>query len=58
MKLRASTLSGLAAAVVLAFGTAAAEQADKPSYSNKWRIEVSESAKSDGTMLFRMTPKE
>jgi len=26
--------------------------------SNKWRIEVSEGAKSDGIMLFRVTPKD
>jgi hypothetical protein len=58
MKFRSSTLSGLAAALSLAAGTAAAEQQDQPSYSNKWRIEVSETARSDGTMLFRMTPKE
>ncbi|MCF6263272.1 MAG: hypothetical protein L3J24_06770 [Xanthomonadales bacterium] len=28
------------------------------SLSNKWRIEVSEGAKSTGTMVFRITPKE
>jgi hypothetical protein len=56
MNFRKTTLYGLAAALVLASGTAAAD--DKPSYSNKWRVEVSESAKSDGTMLFRVTPKE
>jgi hypothetical protein len=26
--------------------------------SNKWRIEVSEGANNDGTILFRVTPKE
>lgn len=26
--------------------------------SNKWRVEVSERAHSDGTILFRVTPKE
>jgi len=26
--------------------------------SNKWRIKVNHSAKSDGTMLFRVSPKE
>ena len=56
MNFRPTTLYGLAAALVLASGTAAA--GDQPSYSNKWRVEVSESAKSDGTMLFRVTPKE
>ena len=56
MKFRSTTLYGLVAAVILASGTAAAD--DQPSYSNKWRVEVSESAKSDGTMLFRVTPKD
>jgi len=56
MKFRSTTLYGFVTAVVLASGTAAAD--DQPSYSNKWRVEVSESAKSDGTMLFRVTPKE
>lgn len=56
MKIRSTTLYGLAAALVLAGGSAAAD--DKPSLSNKWRVEVSESAKSDGTMLFRVTPKD
>jgi hypothetical protein len=57
MKFGLSTLSGYAAALVLACGAAAAAD-DQPAYSNKWRIEVSESAKSDGTMLFRVTPKQ
>ena len=57
MKFGSSTLLGFAAALVLACGAAAAAD-DQPAYSNKWRIEVSESAKSDGTMLFRVTPKE
>lgn len=56
MKFRSTTLYGLAVALVLAGNVAAAD--DQPDYSNKWRIEVSESAKSDGTMLFRVTPKE
>ena len=56
MNFRSSTLYGLVAALVLAGGSAFAE--GQPSYSNKWRVEVSESAKSDGTMLFRVTPKE
>jgi hypothetical protein len=56
MKFRSTTLYGLAAALVLAGSAAAAD--DKPSLSNKWRVEVSESAKSDGTMLFRVTPKD
>jgi hypothetical protein len=56
MKFGSTTLYGIAAALVLAGSTAAAD--DKPSLSNKWRVEVSESAKSDGTMLFRVTPKD
>lgn len=56
MNFRIPTLFGLACSVFLACAAATAD--DRPSYSNKWRIEVSESAKSDGTMLFRVTPKE
>jgi hypothetical protein len=56
MKFRSTALYGLAAALVLAGSAAAAD--DKPSLSNKWRVEVSKSAKSDGTMLFRVTPKD
>jgi hypothetical protein len=55
MKFGLSTL--VYAALVLACGAAAAAD-DQPAYSNKWRIEVSEGAKSAGTMLFRVTPKE
>jgi outer membrane lipoprotein-sorting protein len=29
----------------------------KPSYSNSWRIEVSEGANSDGEFVFNLTPK-
>lgn len=32
--------------------------ADELSLSNKWRVEVSEGAKSDGTILFRVTAKD
>jgi hypothetical protein len=32
--------------------------ADGLSLSNKWRIEVSEGANNDGTIVFRVTPKE
>jgi hypothetical protein len=31
---------------------------DNDSLSNKWRIEVSEGAKSTGNMIFRITPKD
>jgi hypothetical protein len=57
MKLRTTTLFGFAAAILLACGLATADS-HEPSYSNKWRAEVSGSAKSDGTLLFRVTPKE
>ena len=56
MKFRIPALLGLASSLVVAWGVATAD--DQPSYSNKWRIEVSEGAKSDGTMLFRVTPKD
>ena len=36
---------------------AAAEPDPELSYSNAWRIEVSEGANSDGEILFRVTPK-
>ena len=36
---------------------AAARSSGKLSYSNEWRIEVSEGANSDGEILFRVTPK-
>ena len=36
---------------------AVAPSSDKLSYSNAWRIEVSEGANSDGEILFRVTPK-
>jgi hypothetical protein len=58
MKFRSSTLLGFVVSLVTAGGAAAADASDQPGYSNKWRVEVSESAKSDGTMLFRVTPKE
>jgi hypothetical protein len=35
-----------------------ADADDEPKLSNKWRIEVSEGANSDGTILFRVTPKD
>ncbi|RPI14347.1 MAG: hypothetical protein EHM60_06910 [Lysobacterales bacterium] len=37
--------------------TDAAAADAKLSYSNKWRIEVSEGANSDGEIVFRVTPK-
>lgn len=59
MGIRKSGLFAVVGALVLALlaGTGMAQQA-APSYSNKWRIEVSEGANSDGTILFRVTPKD
>ena len=37
---------------------AAAEPAPALSYSNKWRLQVSEGANNDGVMRFRVTPKD
>ena len=48
-------VSVLAAVVVCAATPASAEELK---LSNKWRVNVSESAKSDGTILFRVTPKD
>jgi hypothetical protein len=57
--------SGLAAAFGLAcslwlvsFSAVAADTAPAPSLSNKWRIEISGGANSDGHMLFRITPDQ
>lgn len=36
---------------------AMAASAESLAYSNKWRIEVSESARSDGEMIFQVTPR-
>ncbi len=46
-----------AIAAVAAF-VAAPAFAEDLKLSNKWRVEVSEGAKSDGTILFRVTPKD
>jgi len=48
----------LPALAVLASLAAAPAIAEDLKLSNKWRIEVSEGAKSDGTILFRVTPKD
>ena len=58
MKFGTSTLFAVAVTLMWALGTASADEQDQPSYSNKWRVEVSETARSDGTMLFRVTPKD
>jgi len=43
-------------ATLIAAAGATAGAADDLKMSNKWRIEVSESAKSDGVILLRVTP--
>lgn len=59
MKFRLVAALGLACS--LALGSLAAHAADTataPSLSNKWRIEVSGGANSDGHLLFRITPDQ
>ena len=46
-----------AIAVVSTF-VAAPPHAEDLKLSNKWRVEVSETARSDGTIIFRVTPKD
>lgn len=48
----------LPAMAALATLVAAPTYAEDLKLSNKWRVEVSEGAKSDGTILFRVTPKD
>jgi hypothetical protein len=55
-KLSIRTLLPAFAAVVMF--AAAPALAEDLKLSNKWRVEVSEGAKSDGTILFRVTPKD
>jgi hypothetical protein len=45
------------AAAVATFTWSAGALADEPKLSNKWRIEVSEGANSDGTIRFLVTPE-
>jgi hypothetical protein len=40
------------------FAVQAADTAQAPSLSDKWRIEISGGANSDGHMLFRITPDQ
>jgi len=54
MKFRVLAMIGLACS--LGLSSLVAHGADAPKLSNKWRIEVSGGANSDGTMLFRVTP--
>jgi hypothetical protein len=46
-----------APAVATAAETVPAAPQEKLKLSNKWRLEVSEGANNDGTMLFRITPE-
>jgi hypothetical protein len=48
-------MHAMSAAVLLTSGVALAEDLK---LSNKWRVEVSETARSDGTIVFRVTPKD
>ena len=57
MKFRKAGLFGFACALALA-ATSVTAQDKAPVYSNKWRIEVSDRSQSDGTIQFRLTPKE
>jgi hypothetical protein len=45
----------MAAAILVSSGVSVAEDLK---LSNKWRVEVSETARSDGTIVFRVTPKD
>ena len=56
VKLTIRTL--LPAIAVIATFVAAPAVAEDLKLSNKWRVQVSEGAKSDGTILFRVTPKD
>lgn len=47
-----------APAVAQVTSPTAATPAANLSYSNKWRLEVSEGANNDGVMHFRLTPKD
>lgn len=50
-----SLLNAVVATALLSSGVALAEELK---LSNKWRVEVSESARSDGNIVFRVTPKD
>jgi uncharacterized protein YxjI len=49
-------LVALAVVAALGLSSLVVHGKDAPKLSNKWRIEVSGGANSDGTMLFRVTP--
>jgi hypothetical protein len=48
-------MNAMAATVLLSSGVTLAEDLK---LSNKWRVEVSETARSDGNIVFRVTPKD
>lgn len=54
--MRALAVAALAAGLLMSAGSVSA--ADGPKLSNKWRIECSEGANNDGTIRFRVTPKD
>jgi hypothetical protein len=56
--MKAPRIFALVAAAGVVCTSAAAWADDAMRLSNKWRVEVSESAHSDGTILFRVTPKD
>jgi hypothetical protein len=59
MKLSPAAAFGLACSLALgSLAAFAADEATAPSLSNKWRIEVSGGANSDGHFLFRVTPDQ
>ncbi|HET6565894.1 MAG TPA: hypothetical protein VFG52_10815 [Xanthomonadales bacterium] len=51
-------LSAFVVLLLAASFNLAADDAKKPSYSNKWRIECSGKAHSDGTIVIKLSPKE
>jgi hypothetical protein len=57
MGYRTFGLLALGLSLAVASVTSSAEE-QKLSYSNKWRIKFDETAKSAGTISFRLTPKE
>jgi len=56
VRLDARRLMNVLVATMLVSGGVA--MADELKLSNKWRVEVSETARSEGTIVFRVTPKD
>lgn len=50
--------SGLILAAVAALSMTCGSAQAESTYSNKWRIEISEGANAPGTMTFRVTPNQ